>query len=86
MGLMQLPLSYHFTMTTLINIPQGWKSIAPKGKQEAQRNDRQLYETANNACHSFIMTVVDETWYKELKDPDTFYTKMTAIKLLEHLT
>ena len=32
------------------------------------------------------MTVVDETWYKELEDPDTFYTKVTAIKLLEHLT
>ena len=32
------------------------------------------------------MTVVDERWYKELKDPDTFYTKVTAIKLLEHLT
>ena len=32
------------------------------------------------------MTVVDETWYKEIEDPDTFYTKVTAIKLLEHLT
>ena len=32
------------------------------------------------------MTVVDETWYKELEDPDTFYTKVTEIKLLEHLT
>ena len=32
------------------------------------------------------MTVVDETWYKELEDTDTFYTKVTAIKLLEHLT
>ena len=49
-------------------------------------NDRQLYETADNACRSFIMTVVDETWYKELEDPDTFYTKVTAIKLLKHLT
>ena len=57
-----------------------------KGKHKAQRNDRQLYKTAENACRSFIMTVVDETWYKELEDPDTFYTKVTAIKLLEHLT
>ena len=57
-----------------------------EGKHEAKRNDRQLYETADNACRSFIMTVVDETWYKELKDPDTFYTKVTAIKLIEHLT
>ena len=37
-----------------------------EGKHKAKRNDRQLYETADNACRSFIMTVVDETWYKEL--------------------
>ena len=38
-----------------------------KGKHKAQQNDRQLYETADNACRSFIMAVVDETWYKELE-------------------
>ena len=31
------------------------------------------------------MDVVDETWYKELEDPDTFYTNVTALKLIEHL-
>ena len=41
---------------------------------------------ANNACQNFIMFVVDETWYKELEDPDTFYTNVTALKLLEHIT
>ena len=35
-------------------------------KHEAQRNDRQLYKTADDACRSFIMMVVDETWYKEI--------------------
>ena len=37
-------------------------------------------------CKNFIMEVVDKTWYKELEDPDTFYTNVTAIKLLEHIT
>ena len=32
------------------------------------------------------MEVVEETWYKELEDPDTFYTNAMALKLLEHLT
>ena len=32
------------------------------------------------------MDVVDETWYKELEDPDTFYAKVTALELLYHLT
>ena len=57
-----------------------------EGKHKARRNYRQLYETADNACCSFIMAVVDETWYKELEEPDTFYTKVTALKLLNHLT
>ena len=57
-----------------------------EGKHEAQINDRQIYETADNACQSFIMAVVDETWYKYLEDLDTFYTKITALKLLYHLT
>ena len=32
------------------------------------------------------MEVVDEMWHKELEDPDTFYTKIMALKLLNHLT
>ena len=31
------------------------------------------------------MSVVDETWYKELEDADTFYTNVTVKKILEHL-
>ena len=34
----------------------------------------------------FILEVVNETWYKEIEDPNTFYTNVTALKLLEHLT
>ena len=56
-----------------------------EGKHEARRNDRQLYKTADNVCRSFIMEVVDETWYEELEDPDTFYIKVTDLKLLDHL-
>ena len=32
------------------------------------------------------MEVVDKTWYKELEYPDTFYTNVTDLKLLDHLT
>ena len=31
------------------------------------------------------MEVVNETWYKELEDPDTFYTNDAALKILDHL-
>ena len=39
---------------------------------EDKQSDRALYNVANTGCVNFIMSVVDETWYKELKDPDTF--------------
>ena len=32
------------------------------------------------------MVVVDEMWYKELEDPDTFYTNVADLKLLDHIT
>ena len=31
------------------------------------------------------MEVVDKTYYKELEDPDTLYTSVTALKLIYHL-
>ena len=37
-------------------------------------------------CKKSIMEVVNKTWYKELKDPDTFYMIVTDLKLLDHLT
>ena len=41
---------------------------------------------ADNSCKNFIMDVVDKTWYKDLEEPDTFYTNVVALKLLDHLT
>ena len=32
------------------------------------------------------MEVVNETWYKKIEDPDTLYTDVTALKLLDHIT
>ena len=32
------------------------------------------------------MEVVNKNWYKELEDPDMFYTYVTALKILDHIT
>ena len=58
----------------------------PEGKHESRRNDRALYELVDTSCKNFIMEVVEETWYKEIEDPDTFYTNLTALKILDHIT
>ena len=57
-----------------------------EGKHKAKRNDRALNKTADISCKNFIVEFVDKTWYKGLEDPDTFYTNVTALKLLYHLT
>ena len=57
-----------------------------EGNHEAKRNDRSLYDKANSECKNFIMEVVDKTWYKELKNLDTFYMNVTDLKLLDHHT
>ena len=31
------------------------------------------------------MSVIEDMWFKELEDPDNFYTKVTTTKLLIHL-
>ena len=41
---------------------------------------------ADTSCKNFVMEVVNKTWYKELEDPDTFYTNVTALKILDHIT
>ena len=32
------------------------------------------------------MEVADKTWYKDLEDPDMFYTNVTDLEILDHLT
>ena len=39
---------------------------------EAKRSDRALCDASNTGCVNFIMSVVNETWYKELEDAATF--------------
>ena len=52
---------------------------------ETKRSDRALYDASGTGCVNFIISVVDETWYKELEDSDTFYTNVTTQQLLKHL-
>ena len=57
-----------------------------EGKHEAKRNGCALYDTTDSECKNFIKEVVDETWYKNIKDLDMLYTKVTSLKLLDHIT
>jgi hypothetical protein len=36
----------------------------------------------NVALQKYLCDVVDEIWYNDLKDAETFYTKVTAIEII----
>ena len=51
----------------------------------ARKKDYHLYEEEEMGIMRFLTTNVGETWYQELENSETFYTKVTALKLMEHL-
>ena len=72
--------------STTINI-MAVKTVVKRAElaHEAKQSDRALYEAANTGCVHFIMSVLDEIWYKELEDSDTFYNNVTALQIIKHL-
>jgi hypothetical protein len=46
---------------------------------------QEFFEAAKKGASDFIRAVVDETWYKALRHPVTFYNNVTAFTLLEYL-
>jgi len=45
-------------------------------------DDYASYEAAERGVAKFLRDVVDEIWYNDLKDADTFYTKVMAIDIM----
>jgi hypothetical protein len=43
------------------------------------------YEAAKCGIAKFLCNVVDKIWYNNLKDAETFYTKVTALEIMAHL-
>ena len=60
-----------------------------RNRMEAKHNnllaDYEVFEAAEKGASDFIRAVVDETWYKALRHPVTFYNNVTAFTLLEYL-
>ena len=43
------------------------------------------YNAAKRAMVKFLKDLIDKTWYKDLKDIKSFYTKVMAFDLPDHL-
>ena len=52
---------------------------------KARRADRATDDTARRETTQFVLTVVADTWVRELRDPETIYTEVDPRDLLDHL-
>jgi hypothetical protein len=47
--------------------------------------DYASYNTVKHGCAKFLRNVVDEVWYNNLKDANTFYTKVSTLEIMAFL-
>lgn len=69
-------------------IPEDAKAVVRarmEAEHKAKRQDHVTCETAEREAREFVLNVVEDTWVRELKDDSTFYAKVRAKKVLQHL-
>jgi hypothetical protein len=59
--------------------------IRAESAHQAKLNDYASFEAAECGAAKFLRKVVNEVWYNDLKDAGTFYTKVTARKIIAFL-
>ena len=56
--------------------------VRAEAAHKSRLDDYASYEAAERGVAKFLRDVVDEIWYNDLKDAETFYTKVTAIEIM----
>jgi hypothetical protein len=56
--------------------------VRAEAAHKSQLDDYASYEAAKRGMSKFLRNVVVEIWYKNLKNANTFYTKITAINIM----
>jgi hypothetical protein len=51
----------------------------------AEQADFTLYDTAKCGCEKFVLDIVDETWYHELKDEHSGYALLITKAIFDHI-
>ena len=59
--------------------------VKAEAAHKSKLEDFANYEAAERGCAKFLRDVVDEVWYNDLKDADTFYTQVTALDIITFL-
>jgi len=56
--------------------------VCAEAAHKSRHDDYASYEVAEQGVAKFLRGVVDKIWYNDLKDAETFYTKVTAINIV----
>jgi hypothetical protein len=59
--------------------------VRAEAAHNARLNDYASYKAAEHGAAKFLRETVDEVWFNDLKDTDTFYTKVTALEIISFL-
>ncbi len=59
--------------------------VRSEAAHKARLNDYASYEAAERGAAKFLHESIDEVWFNDLKDADTFYTKVTALEIIAFL-
>ncbi len=60
-------------------------SVCAKAAHKFRLEDYASYGAAECGVIKFVRNIVDEICYNDLKDAETFYTKITALEIMAHL-
>jgi hypothetical protein len=56
--------------------------VRAEAAQKSRLNNYASYKAAKQGVSKFLRNIVNETWYNDLKNADTFYTKVMAINIM----
>jgi hypothetical protein len=56
--------------------------VRAEAAHKSRLNDYASYEAAKQGMSKFLHDVIKDIWYNDLKNANTFYTKVTAIKIM----
>jgi hypothetical protein len=56
--------------------------VCTESAHKSHLNNYARYEAAEHGAAKFLCETVNKVWYNNLKDANTFYTKVTALKIM----
>jgi hypothetical protein len=59
--------------------------VCAEAAHKSRLNNYASFEVAKHGVSKFLHNIIDEIWYNDLKKPNTFYTKVTAIDIMSLL-